>query len=314
MTKVSIIIPVYNGEKTISNSLQSIVNSYFKDYEIVICNDGSTDKTISTVKKFFKKNKKVKHLLINLKVNSGISKAKNTCIENSKGKYIASVDADDEIHPKRLEKQVAFLDKNPSIDVVGTSQKFIFKRGTKINNPPKLNKNIKASLFVRTTMLHPTIMIRSEFIKNKNLKYSSNYRYIEDYLYFLEICFKGGNFANIHSVQDNYNFKEKKKWELHNDEYISLSKQSISKIVLKSIDMELSKENIRYLEILSSRKKVSNIKEFLKIIVFIMQSSRNLNGKYGGLIFFYFQRLKDILILLKTNINRFLNNIFKHSL
>ena len=190
MVEVSVIIPVFNGEKTISKTLESLANSYYSNFEVIVCNDGSTDKTLQKIKSFFNKNQNLNHKIIDQTINLGRSEARNICIKKSAGKYIALLDADDQIHPESLKKQVQFLDKNLNIDVIGSSQSLLFTdKKIKISNPPINDKNIKASLFVRTTMLHPTIMIRKEFLIKRIIKYRSNYRYCEDYIFLLDIYF-----------------------------------------------------------------------------------------------------------------------------
>ena len=306
MPKVSIILPVFNAEKTITRTLESIINSDFKDYEIIICDDNSQDNSLSEINKFLSLHKNIHSKLISNEINSGISVAKNKCISFSSGKYIASLDSDDEIHPKRLSNQVDFLNKNPSITIVGTSQKMIFSnKKWKYNYPPKTDGFIKASLFVRTTMLHPTIMVRAEFLKNHHIKYDTKIRYGQDHIYFLNIYFNGGKFANIHNVYDTYNFRNKKKWEIKNNENFKNKSLTRGKI-LERINLQPNKRNYYYFNLLNFIEKPKSFKEFLKLLFFVIVCIFKVKTNYGGIFCFTLSRIKDIGIIVK---NYFSNNI-----
>lgn len=97
---VSVIIPVYNVEKYLEEALESVINQTLKDIEIVIINDGSTDRSLEIIKEYVNKDKRIK--VINQK-NQGLSVARNRGIENAKGKYIYFMDSDDYIDLKTLE-------------------------------------------------------------------------------------------------------------------------------------------------------------------------------------------------------------------
>lgn len=107
---VTVIVPMYNSESTISMSLQSLVNQTYHSLEIIVVNDASTDKSKEQVEKFVEKHNNVR--LINLKENSGCYVARNTGIKAAKGNYIGFHDADDVSLPMRIEKQVKILMEN----------------------------------------------------------------------------------------------------------------------------------------------------------------------------------------------------------
>ena len=114
MKLISIIIPIYNNEKFISRCLDSIINQTYKKIEIIIVNDGSTDKSLDVISKYEKKDNRIK--VINKK-NEGVSIARNIGIESSKGDYITFVDADDWLELDAIEKlYIEITEKN--VDVV----------------------------------------------------------------------------------------------------------------------------------------------------------------------------------------------------
>ena len=99
--KISLIIPVYNVQEYIEKALQSVVNQTFKDFEVIIVNDGSKDQSVEIVKKFIRKYDNFR--LINQE-NQGLSGARNTGLKEAKGEYIAFIDSDDFIENNFLEE------------------------------------------------------------------------------------------------------------------------------------------------------------------------------------------------------------------
>ncbi len=112
MPKVSIIIPVYNGEKYIKKTLSSVFNQSFKGFEVITIDDGSQDKTKEILKTY---GKKIRYIH---QKNKGTAAARNTGIKAAKGKYIAFLDQDDLWLPQKLAEQVKILDKKPKVGLV----------------------------------------------------------------------------------------------------------------------------------------------------------------------------------------------------
>lgn len=160
---VSIIMGVYNNQNTIDKCIRSIVNQTFKNWEFIICNDGSTDSTIDILYKWEQKDKRI-HILSNER-NLKLSATLNRCLAVAKGKYIARMDADDESVSERLAKQVDFLEKNQSYDVVGTCA--FVTDGDKITEVRYVHENplIKNLLF-NVPFMHPTIMMKKTVYDN----------------------------------------------------------------------------------------------------------------------------------------------------
>jgi glycosyltransferase involved in cell wall biosynthesis len=107
---VSIIIPTYNTEKFIGDTLQSVQNQTYQNWEMILVDDASTDRTVSVIEEFAKKDSRIK--LFKLEKNSGNGFARNIALEKAVGKYIAYLDADDLWFPEKLEKQIQFLKAN----------------------------------------------------------------------------------------------------------------------------------------------------------------------------------------------------------
>ncbi|MFH2141736.1 MAG: glycosyltransferase [Bacteroidota bacterium] len=119
---VSVIIPVYNGEKYISETIQSVISQTYTDWELIVVNDGSTDNTLKIVEQYCQKDKRIK--LID-KINEGVSVARNTGYLSSKGDFLAFLDADDKWHEKNLSKKIEFLKTNSEIGLIHADMQFI---------------------------------------------------------------------------------------------------------------------------------------------------------------------------------------------
>ena len=138
---VSIITPLHNSSKFISETIQSVLNQTYRDWEMIIVDDCSTDDSAEIVESFAEKDERIK--LYHLKVNSGAAVARNTAIEKAKGRYIAFLDSDDLWTTTKLEEQISFMIKN-NHSFTFTAYNKIDEKGKKfgeINVPTKVNYN-----------------------------------------------------------------------------------------------------------------------------------------------------------------------------
>lgn len=105
--KVSIITPMYNAQKFIAKAIESVRSQTYQNWEMLIINDKSKDKSFEIANEFAKKDDRIK--IVNVKQNVGVVRGRNQLIEKATGKYIAFLDADDFWHEKKLEKQINFM-------------------------------------------------------------------------------------------------------------------------------------------------------------------------------------------------------------
>ena len=159
MPLVSIIMGLYNNEKTIDECVNSIINQTYPNWELIICNDCSTDGSYKKAQEIAQRDKRIK-LLENEK-NSKLAATLNHCLEHAKGQYIARMDADDTCKPNRSEKQVNFLNEHAEFDVVGSAAdvsdgNVVFEKRITKEVPEKMD------LIKGTPYIHPSIMMRKE--------------------------------------------------------------------------------------------------------------------------------------------------------
>ncbi|TNJ59765.1 glycosyltransferase, partial [Paenibacillus hemerocallicola] len=182
MPKVTIVMPVYNGEKYIRDAIESIINQTFKDWEFIIVNEyGSNEATTSILGEFASKDKRI--ILVQNTERLGISASLNIGLDLAQGEYIARMDSDDISMPLRLEKQVAYLEQHSNIDIVGIKPKIFGEEEWewKVETGPDF---LKSCLLFFTPFVHPTIMIRASRLRQYKLKYNKEYLFTEDYDFF----------------------------------------------------------------------------------------------------------------------------------
>ncbi|MBQ9229374.1 MAG: glycosyltransferase [Eubacterium sp.] len=159
MPKISVIMGIYNGERTMREALDSIIAQTFTDWECIICDDASTDAT-PTILKEYQDRYPDKFILLRNEKNLMLSGSLNRCLAAASGEYIARMDDDDRCLPQRFAKEAAFLDEHPEYSVVGSNVQFFNETDGlgevihKIEEPtvydvPKVNP-----------FFHPTVMMR----------------------------------------------------------------------------------------------------------------------------------------------------------
>lgn len=190
MPRVSVIIPVYNGELYLSETLDSVMKQTFTDWEIIVVNDGSTDKSLEIMEEYAALDERVRVIS---KPNGGVSSARNVAMNNAKGEYFSFVDADDMWVPEKLEKQIAFMDKNPNIALIYSDISILIDGNIRTQNMflnRKFHKgHIFDQLFYFNFISTPTVMLRKKIIEQHG-NFSTRFRGIEDYDLWLRIADK----------------------------------------------------------------------------------------------------------------------------
>lgn len=176
--KISLIMSVYNGEDYLAETIESVINQTFKEWEFIIINDCSKDKTTEILADYASRDERIKvHTNeTNLRLPSSLNKA----LSLSVGKYIARMDADDICMPDRLQKQYDFMEANPHIDL--SSCRFMTLKNGVISSGGCGGKceheAIKALLLVTNPILHPGIIAKADAIRE--LGYDKNFTCTED--------------------------------------------------------------------------------------------------------------------------------------
>lgn len=205
MPEISVLMSVYNGKEFIRESVESILNQTYSDFEFIIVDDGSTDNTVEIIKSY--NDSRIK--LYVLEENVGVGAALQYGLTKVSEKYLAKADADDIYLPTRFEKQKKFLDKNTDIDLVKTlieyfpdnedvkkSSRYIYMKNTKEKqlNIIRSSEQIKKRLYWWCCIPHTSIMAKAKAVKKicyQNLKLG------EDYNLFYKMNKKGYKMATL---------------------------------------------------------------------------------------------------------------------
>ncbi len=174
--RISVILPVYNGEKYLSESIHSLFAQTFTDFEVVVIDDGSEDDTQGILSRF----SDARLRIIRLSQHQGLVSALNTGIRESASQFIARMDADDISMPRRFERQLAFLHSHPEIAICGTWAR-TFGRRRRLHRVPVKPEDVHARLFFGGAMDHSSLMMRRAFLQKHSLTYTDNFPYAEDF-------------------------------------------------------------------------------------------------------------------------------------
>lgn len=205
---VSIVLPVYNGARTLLKALQSCSGQSYRNLEIIVVNDGSTDETSHIVKTFSQVDQRIR--LVEQK-RAGVAHAFNKGIETARGTYIARMDADDVMHPGKIERQVEFIEAHPETGVVSCLVNYGGDRTTQEGyalhvdwiNTLITPEQIALNRFVDSPVCNPTVLFRKESVGRYGAALQGDFP--EDYEMWLRWMDQGVKFAKIPEVLFTWN-------------------------------------------------------------------------------------------------------------
>lgn len=195
---VSVVMCAFNAEKFIGDAIQSIITQTYKNWELIIVDDLSVDNTRNIIGKFLNGRNKIT-LLCN-RQNLGSAESANIGLRQAKGEYIARLDADDISETLRFEKQVAFLNNNPDIAMIGSAAYLIDDMGNKYKRINVLSRNHSIKKFIShvNPFIHSSIMIRKTIIEDIG-GYREKFRNAQDY----DLCLRLGEKYNMANLSEN---------------------------------------------------------------------------------------------------------------
>jgi glycosyltransferase involved in cell wall biosynthesis len=189
---ISVVMPVYNGEKYLAEAINSILKQTFPDFEFIIIDDGSTDSSVKIISGF--RDQRV--LLKQFAVNRGNYPCRNLGMEMARGKYICVMDADDISEPERLRTQYEYMEINRDTGICGS-----FARNIPSNSLiifPVDPDQLKVEFLSDNFCSHPTLFLRKEFLDDFNLKYNENYLYSSDF----DLCARAFGYFKVQNLPD----------------------------------------------------------------------------------------------------------------
>lgn len=181
---VSVIMPVYNSEAHLREAIESILNQSYQDFEFILINDGSIDKSEAIIQSY----RDDRIVYVKNEYNLGISRTRNKALRLAKGFYIVMADSDDISLPTRIEIQLNFLQKNPEIDILGGQLLLINSTGKEGGtwNYPISSEQIQKAILKSCCIAQPTVMIKRQVLVSVN-GYSTLNMVGEDYHLWLRL-------------------------------------------------------------------------------------------------------------------------------
>jgi glycosyltransferase involved in cell wall biosynthesis len=186
--RVTVLMSIYNGQDYLHESVTSILNQTFSDFEFLIVDDGSEDKTGEILEAFRQKDSRI--VVIRNKKNMGLTRSLNKGLAQARGEYIARQDADDISLPNRLEKQVAVLDDHPAFVLVSSNIEFIdlhgrpVKRSDRAGDPDLIAWHL---IFYNHVAGHSVVMFRRKTVTELG-GYAERYRYSQDHELWIRLA------------------------------------------------------------------------------------------------------------------------------
>lgn len=257
---------VFNGEKHLRESVESILNQSFTDFEFLIIDDGSKDSTLEILHSYDDSRIKI----IRNSENIGLTKSLNIGLELAKGEYIARMDADDICYPKRLEKQVRFLENNKNIGVLGTSRELINDNNEIIGRVFSTGSSIILkwhSLFGSHGIAHPTVMVRKTLIDMAG-GYNPKYTYAQDAELWNKLSMIT-NFSNLPDILLKYRVNENQISLNFKDEQDNNNLHLLHPILQKYLNKDIDIKNIQKIILLQNIYTEDDLQEVFDNIYFI---------------------------------------------
>lgn len=213
--KITIIVPLYNSEKYMKRCVDSIINQTYKNLEIILINDGSTDRTENILREYEKSDKRI---IAISKKNSGVSNSRNIGIEMATGKYVMFVDSDDWMEIEAIEQLHNEMIKHPKYSIIrgkymlnfskGTTnnkkEKFAFNTSNKRNNIERLIDEI---LFGNMNCYMWILLMQTDIIKNK-IRFDEKINMMEDTIFYIDLLLNENDIWFFDKIVYHYYFNE----------------------------------------------------------------------------------------------------------
>lgn len=188
---------VYNGDNFVAQSVQAILDQTFQDFEFIIIDDASMDKTWEILNQFSEKDSRLRLFRNEKNIGpAGFIKNLNFGCKQAKGKYIARIDHDDISRKDRFQLQYDFLENNPDIFIIGAGLKKVDENGNDLGEmrAPLYDAEIRKAMPKKISLYHPVIMFRKDFYEDF---YREKMRYCEDYDFYFRIMTERLKMANL---------------------------------------------------------------------------------------------------------------------
>ena len=202
---VSVIMPCYNMERFISDTINSVINQTISDWELLVTDDSSTDGTVALVQSKAENDSRIRLFSVNPK-HTGIAPARNLCIQNAKGRFLAFLDADDLWHPDKLQRQLQFM-QDRHIGFSYTAYDLVDENGKPLGKTIKTAGDLNYKDYLRNTIIGcSTVMVDTNIVGSVVVP---DFRTSEDAATWLDILRKGFKAYAIEEPLTSYKIRRK---------------------------------------------------------------------------------------------------------
>lgn len=254
---ITVLMPVYNSERYIAKAVKSILDQTFRDFEFLVINDGSTDRSVDIIQEF-----NDPRIRIIDTENQGVAAALHLGVKEAKGVYIARMDADDESLPARLELEKKCLDSYPEIAVVHGSVDYIDAEGNPVylvRDEGHSNMITKWLLNWKNVPIHSTVMMRTSILKENDLNYRIEMNRAEDFDLWNRIA-SLGDFMYLPDVLIRYRVHSA---NVSNSSPLDLQFDAQSRVIMDNFhryEVELTKDTAEELVVISGAARIDPIR------------------------------------------------------
>ena len=282
MPKVTVLMPVYNGERYLKEAIESVLAQDFPDFEFLIINDGSTDSSGAIISSYTDPRIRT----VDNGENIGLVNTLNKGLELASGEYIARMDCDDICIKNRLSVQVKLMDGNKELGASGSFYRLLRNNKKAIADFPLTNEEIKCFMVFNCPLAHPSVIIRTSLIKKHNLYYSSEFTHSEDYNLWSDIS-QYAQLANVSEVLLDYRVHENQ--ITGNAKFLAVKNESLNAIRtrhLKMLGIVPTTEELIIHNLISNGEKPNTIEQlmsaevWLKKIVDVNNKNKTLDKSY----------------------------------
>lgn len=244
--RVTVLMPVYNGERFLPDAIDSILAQTFAEFELLVVDDGSTDRSAAIVSSYA--DSRIR--LVQNGENLGLIATLNRGLELARGGYVARMDCDDVSLPERLARQVSFMDAHPEIGVCGA---WYLEFGASIGSVMRLapdHESIRCGTLFNPVVGHPTVFLRKSAFRDNGLCYDAAFAHAEDYQLWAR-AMKCCNFANIPELLLYYRVHAQQVTRSRADEQLR-SAGEVRRALLRELGVQPDREEFEIHQMLSS--------------------------------------------------------------
>ena len=285
---VSVLMPVYNVDMYLKEAIDSILNQTYKNIELIIIDDCSTDNSRSIIESY--NDSRIRAFYNNENLQQ--PRTRNKALKLAKGDYIANMDSDDISYTNRIEEQVKYMEMNSDVDICGCYYQTFGGKRKQIVKMPVIDEDCKVLSIVTSPVAHPSVMIRRDSIEKYTIQYDPNYKYSQDFELWSRLVFEGVKISNVPKVLLKYRENPTGVTYGHSNE----SQQYTERVISRNLSL-LFDNCCNFNDIILNTSDINDLKKNINILL-------NLKSIHNKLGFSETQIEYIIYYLIKYLINR----------